>query len=62
MGDLSKDVELCLLQPTAVFENQVLVVGLNRKRSNDSLVGLAIEIDAQIKIQWIIFNDRRVHG
>ena len=35
---------------------------MNRKSSDDALIGLAEEINAQIKVQRIVFDDRSVNG
>ena len=61
MSNLSENIEGCFLQATAVFEYQVLVIGLNRERGNHALVRLAEEVDADIKVKWIVFDDRSIY-
>src|SRR6266478_6440799 len=62
MSDLSKDIQLRLLQTAAVLKHQVLVIGLNRKRSDHALVRLSEKIDAHVKAQRIVFDNGRVDG
>ena len=61
MSDLAENIQLRLLQATTVFEYQVLIVGLNRKSSNDALIALTEEINPQIKVQRIVFDDWGIH-
>jgi hypothetical protein len=58
--NLREDVQLRLGQATAVFENQILIVRLNRERGNYALVRLSEEVHAQVKGEWVVFDDGRV--
>ena len=61
VSDFREDIELGLLDATAVLEHQILVVSLNCESGDHPLVRLAEEINAHIKAERIVFDHRRVY-
>src|SRR2546425_2205003 len=61
VSNFSENIEGCFLQTAAVFEDQVLVIGLHREGGNHALVRLAEEVDANIKVKRIVFDDWSVY-
>src|SRR6266576_6694375 len=61
MRNSSKDVQLRLLYTATVLEDEVRVIGLDRKGGDHALIRLAEIIYAHIKVEGIVFNDRRIH-
>src|SRR6185503_10589499 len=61
-SDAREDVHARLLQTTAVLKYEVFVLGLNRERRYNFFIRLAEEVDAQIEVQWVLFDDTGVDG
>ena len=61
MSDLAENIQLGLLQSTAVLKDQILIIRLDCECGYHALVRLPEEVHPHVKVEWIVFNHRRVH-